>query len=649
MKKKLSLFMTFAMLFSACAGTVSATPKKNVITMTIPSSYGYVYDRLMETLLWVGASSNYYDYTEIPVEEVIEEEGIVEEAVVEEAVVTEAPAMEAAAPQTGGTGGASDDYSKTNTQVEGIDEGDIVKTDGEYIYVLKNDNSTYDYLVILSADGADTKVLSKTMIADYKNTLTYPDHYEKSRDDAQELYIYGDYAAVIREHDWSYEYRLNSNPDLDRDYILVDLYDISDPTAPKLVSTLGQEGGYNTSRLIDGTLYLLTEYTVSSYDLRQAAPENYDAYIPHLYKNGTTELIPVNSIVCPPEITNRTFTVFSAYDLNTREISATKSVITPTDTVYMSDEHLYLADEISYNDVLDEYTESVYTVRETVSGRRTTIYKLAFTDPKKITTKAVGTVDGTLLNQFAMDEHEGNLRVVTTHSSSSRKVYTDEKMGFTNTVWHSSDQTNGLYIFDENMDLTGSITGLAEDERVYSVRFTGDVGYFVTFRETDPLFAVDLSNPKNPKIMSALKIPGFSEYLHPYADGLLFGLGQDADAVRTYGMKLSMFDTSDPYDVVERNKLSLDINSSTALSNHKAILISASRGIIGFPYSSGYALYGYDTSKGFYEIARTKLDGKWNGSYSRGLYVGDMIYIVMQDRTVVMDMVNYDVVTTVKY
>ncbi len=647
MKKTLALLLSIAAMFS---GTLTVTaaepvPKKNTVTMTIPSSYGYVYDRLTET---IGKNDYFYgeliDAEPAPVEEeFVEEEIVMEEpaplpsnaplrdtvamAPVEEAVVEEAPA----APQTGG---GSNDYSKTNTQVEGIDEGDIVKTDGKYIYVIKNSEK----LVILTANGKDSKVVSTTYFAQkYRGKDGAYYHYN-----IDEMYLCGNIVAVMSQLEWSENnYRDYYN------FSVITFYDVSDHAAPKKVTTLGQEGYLNTSRLIGDTLYVLSNYRVENWQLRQTSRDNPDAYIPHLYKNGAKELVPVNSIVIPPEIENGYYTVITAYDLAKKEIVTTKAIVTPTDTVYMSGENLYLADEYYYEDVLDEYTESVYKVTETVSGRRTTIYKMSLADPAKIVTKAVGKVDGTLLNQFAMDEYRGNLRVVTTHSSSSRKVYVDEKMGFTNTVWKDSQQTNGLYVFDENMDIAGSITGLAEDERVYSVRFTGDVGYFVTYRETDPLFAVDLSDAKNPKIMSALKIPGFSEYLHPYADGLLFGLGKDADGGWTNGVKLSMFDTSNPYDVTEKHKWLTGADSYTAQNNHKAVFVSAKHGLIGFPTEDGYALFSYDAAKGFDRVANIGFDRSWRDS--RALYVGENLYIVTRDATVVMDIVNHSILTTVEY
>ena len=638
MKKHLSLFLTLALLLPLCAGIVSAAPKKSVIKMTIPSSYGYVYDRLTEVF---GADDA------MPIEEPVEEEIIADEVPVEEAVVEEAPAMEAAAPAGGGS-----DHSKTNVQVEGIDEGDIVKTDGEYIYVLRKDSGS---LVILEADGKDTAVCSSVTVAEKDIVLEETGNYSSRhyhtedyrqltlRETAAELYIFEDTAVVVTEFRLRTRSRTDGKTVSETEYsVMLRLYDVSSPKNPVLKTTLGQSGTYETSRMVGDMLYLLTDFPVSLDD-REAT----EKYIPSLHHGGKKEPVPVKSMILPPEIQSMRFTVVTGYDLTDQKAASTKSVLTQTDTVYMNGEHLYLADERSYKDVSEPWKESVYTVTETVSGRRTDIYKFALGET--IVTKAFCTVDGELLNQFSMDEHKGNLRLVTTHDINTRITYTDEAYGFTNSRRISSEQTNGLYIYDENLNLLGSVTGLAKDERVYSVRFDGDVGYFVTFRQVDPLFAVDLSNPRNPEILSALKIPGFSEYLHPYGDGLLFGLGQNATLSGwTTGLKLSMFDTSDPYDVTEKHKLLLSDDYSAALNNHKAILISPAKNLIGFPTENGYAVYGYDADQGFSKIKKINVGWKWKRD-TRGLYIGDAFYIVTQTGMTVLDMTDFEILATVEY
>lgn len=615
------------------------TPEADPIVMNVPMEYVQVYEKLKKSQ---NSGGGYY-YGDVVVEEEVMEEAVMDIAPMPEAplknMVSDAVAM---APEEPGKVYREDEYSKTNTQVENIDEGDIVKTDGEYIYVLKDSRE----LLILSAAGEDTEVLSRRDVAESSEDKG-DDFYYSSNQYANELYIYDDVLAVVLTcNEWSetwgskgYSYTSDV-----RNY--VEFYDVSDPTEPIRTGSAGQDGNYSASRMMDGKLYLITTYGIPYNYVR----EDYDSYIPGLYKNGKHEFMPADCIVYPEELHQNRYTVICSYSMNDGERMKEKAVLGCNGTVYMSGDHLYLASPQYYDDVVDEYDYSVYRVTEYVSGYRTEIIKLDLTGDE-IVVEAAGTVDGELLNQFSMDEYNGHLRVVTTFWQNRRTAYKDEEMGFTNWKYSDSGQTNGLYVLDEDMNLVGEISGLAEDERVYSVRFTGDVGYFVTFRQVDPLFSVDLSDPADPKIMGELKIPGFSNYLHPYSETLLFGLGQDADenTGRTTGMKLSMFDISDPYDVIERDKLSIGDGYSEALYNHKAILISASRGIIGFPSQNGYVIYGYSEDGGFTEITRTELDGVWWDGNSRGLYAGDYMYIVLQKCTVVLDMDGFDLVTRVEY
>ena len=626
--------------------TVEKTPAEpSVIVMNVPKEYVQVYEKLVNS-----QATDIYNGFDLFVEEEVEEEIAVEEAPmmdVSDAIVSDkvvmAPTAESAPAPEPGEVYREDEYSKTNTQVADIDEGDIVKTDGEYIYVLKDNRE----LLILSAAGEDTEVLSRRTVAENSDDKGDDFYYSYSQN-ASELYIHEDtLAVVLTAYEWSetWEDGRYSYANDNRSYI--EFYDVSDPTEPVRTASAGQDGYYSASRMMDGVIYLITNYNVP-YDLIH---EDYDSYIPGLFDNRGHEFMPADCIVYPEELRSRTYSVVCSYSMNGRDRLDEKAVLGYSGTVYMSGDHLYLADSYYFEDVLDEYTERIYQVEEVVSGYRTEILKLDLTGEDGITVAAAETVDGELLNQFSMDEYDGHLRVVTTYWQNSRKVYRDEELGFTNYKYSASGQTNGLYVLDSDMNLVGEVSGLAEDERVYSVRFSGDVGYFVTFRQVDPLFAVDLSDPAEPKIMSALKIPGFSNYLHPYSDTLLFGLGQDADEETgwTTGMKLSMFDVSDPYDVFEKDKLLLDIGYSTALYNHKAILISASRGIIGFPCDNGYVVYGYSEDEGFREITRTDLKGVyWNGN-SRGLYVGDYMYIVLQNCTAVLDMEDFELITTIEY
>lgn len=203
--------------------------------------------------------------------------------------------------------------------------------------------------------------------------------------------------------------------------------------------------------------------------------------------------------------------------------------------------------------------------------------------------------------------------------------------------------TNSLLILDEQLKVVGSIENMALDERIYSVRFTGSVGYMVTFRETDPLFSLDLSDPAHPRVMDALKIPGFSEYLHPYAEGLLLGIGQDTtdSGIRSGYLKLSMFDVNNPFDIAEHDKELIDAFTSPALQNHKSVLIDENKDLIGFSveariaesgsrgsYERGdyYLIYGYSKEHGLYERASLELPGACEET--RALYIDNHLYIV---------------------
>ena len=256
-----------------------------------------------------------------------------------------------------------------------------------------------------------------------------------------------------------------------------------------------------------------------------------------------------------------------------------------------------------------------------------------------ITPESAGTVKGYVDDSFCIDEDsEGNLRVATTTRSDN------------------GDQESSLYILDKNLKKLGSLTDIAGNEGVKSCRFMGDIGYIVTFRNTDPLFTVDLSDPTNPVILSELTIPGFSEYLHYWGDGLLLGIGYDADVDdgATTGMKLSMFDVSDPKNTKEIAKLVLDVDYSDILyGNYKSILIDPAKNLLGFTASDWgteetdweesnyYMLFSYEEGE-FKELNTEKLDYK-DGYIEnvRGLYAGDFFYLVQDEHIESYDMSDY--------
>ncbi len=183
------------------------------------------------------------------------------------------------------------------------------------------------------------------------------------------------------------------------------------------------------------------------------------------------------------------------------------------------------------------------------------------------------------------------------------------------------------------MKQVSTLEGLAEDEQIYSARFLGDTAYFVTYKQVDPLFSVDLSNPKKPVILGELKIPGFSEYLHPYSENQLLGIGMDTDedGMTTNGVKLSMFDITDPSNVSEVNKQVLkDVYGSNVFYDYKAVLIDGEKNLIGFSAhgdSQHYYVYSYDENSGFTCLLDHAIGNSWYGTI-RGIYAGNTLYIV---------------------
>ena len=545
---------------------------------------------------------------------------------------------EAAFPSSSNAGNGNPDYSNTNVQVAGIDEGDIVKTDGVYIYSLQNNK-----LSIYKADGANTRLISTTEV--FKNESgtngKYDSPYDYRYEYTIEMYLGGSFVTIITQSDqtitdhnsyWRYEQLCNS-------YI----YEVSNPASPKLIYKLGQDGNILASRVIGNTLYLLSTYYV--YDFSKDKPET---FVPALYTNGTKTLIAPNCIAIMPTVYSTTYTIVSAVDIPSGTITANQTLLGGGSTVYMSAKNLYIAGNEYKTTVENTTNYGIYSVTKYLSYTITNITRLDVSQGS-VEVAAYGSVPGYLGNQFYMDEYEGFLRIVTTDNSSKWSIYRYAVLETVDYKWDDNNSSSGLYVLDMSLTRIGSVENLAPDERVYSVRFDGNIGYFVTFRTVDPLFAVDLSNPQKPVVLSALKIPGFSQYLHVYSDGLLFGLGYSADEITGMrgSMKLSMFDTSNPKDVTEAHTLIINANNSSALSNHKAIVVDHDKNIIGFPTDSEYHVYGYDNQTGFFLRARISLNGQWWDWNSRGLYISEFFYVVSEDAIAVIDMQTFQLVKTI--
>ncbi len=473
---------------------------------------------------------------------------------------------------------SSESYSGTNLQVEGVDEGDIVKTDGKYIYLVSAD--TFGSTVtIFEAAGRSTRKITE---------LT-----TDSRD-ISEMYIYENMLVLVGT-DW----RTSEDAELGLEKTIVLVYDISDVTSPKLTFKEKQTGTYSHSRMNGKYLYTISNMEVESAN----EDDKKEVYIPSV--GGS--LIPEENINVPHSgVYSNTYLVLTSLDVTEAEnFTDSLAVLGGDSTCYTSEKNIYIA------------------APTTEDHSKTIISKFSYTDGQ-IESAGEKVFRGTILNQFSMDEYEGNLRFVATTTSS----------GF---FGRSQTTSNGLYVLDENMELIGKVDQLAKSERIYSARFMGDRAYFVTYRETDPVFLVDLSDPKNPVVKDKLKIPGFSEYLHAFSENLLLGIGTDENESDWDRVKLSMFDISSDTEIKELHTKLLEEDSySIAGENHKAILVSPEKNLIGFSVESyddksesditSYRLYSYDKKKGFRELGSLAPDNL-DIMTSRGLYIGDYLYL----------------------
>ena len=517
------------------------------------------------------------------------------------------------------------DYSGTNVQVEGIDEGDIVKTDGEYIYALSGNE-----LRIFKADGENTALVKSLKVCDEENCWV------------REMYLCGDKLVIVAgEYEICYDGVFRANVEYTPPKTKLLVYDVAEPENISYVNCMGQDGSFVSSRLYDESVYLVTRYNVGG----KVSEENPETYIPSIICNDKAELLPADDICIMVDADCACYTVVTKFDISSGENDSV-SLLGGCDTVYMSANNLYTAYSSYTEETSEPYTVDMYTVTDYSSKCET---KLCRIDLASMTVAAEGSIPGNLESQFSMDEYNGCLRLVATDNAYSYSIYTDEKNGFENyKPIEDAKSSTGLYILDGSLNQLAAIDGLAETEYVRSVRFDGDFVYFCTFRQTDPLFAVNVADPNNPVILSEYKISGFSEYLHPWSDGLLFGLGMEADenTGATDGLKLVMFDVSDKADVKALHTMNIPDGWTEALYDHHALLISPEKGIIGFDSGNAYTIYGYDADSGFNKLASiTRDENNWYSS--RGMYIGDFAYIVTGNGVTVLDMQSFEVVATI--
>ena len=490
-----------------------------------------------------------------------------------------------AAAYTGADSTGTSGYSDTNVREESVGEADVVKTDGSRLYVM-------------SGNRVEIVDIASEEMEEIAAVTVDPDSY------IRELYVEGSRMAVFyTQSKFTQEDGIEVRS---REFACTDVYDISDPSAPVKLNTFSQSGVYNTMRVKDGYAYV-----ISSFYPDTASPRSdVGAYVPSV-QGGTLE---ADRIFMPEQEMGSEYTVITAFSLaDPQEQTDSKAVFGSAGLCYVSSENIYV-------------TETCYDTDDTGMSR-TAVRKVAYLDGR-LEGAAQAKVDGMLKDSFCIDESNGYLRLVTTITSDNgvMPISGDSSAA-------EPDSSNALYVLDGELQVTGEIRDLAPGETVYSARFMGDTGYFVTFRQVDPLFSVDLSDPASPQIIGELKIPGFSEYLHPYGEGLLLGIGMDVDeeGVTTEGVKLSMFDISDPGNVTEASVYVMeDMYGTDAAYDYKAVFADVEKNLFGFRAYGGngdvYSVFSYDAAEGFRKVFSRELT---YGGDARGLYAGERFYLVV--------------------
>ena len=536
---------------------------------------------------------------------------------------------------------SSKDYSKTNIQVQGVDEADIVKTDGDYIYSLSNS----DVVITNVKDPANIKVESKIN--------------EKIPED---LILYKDKLVIISS---------NNRHDYGESNTIVSIYDISDKANPKKIKSFELYEPYYTTRCIDNKLYVF-----SSGYLR----EKNDKVVRDYKEDNKVKELSLNKIKYLKDSPDNIQTLIAEVDLNDldKEIDL-NSYLIDISNGYISENNIYLInEEYNHNEnvkPLDLFgPKGIFVIFEDFEfsyDEVTTIYKFNINKDKGVSYSAKTDVEGSTINQYSMDEKDGNLRIAL-----------------------ESDEGTRIAILDDKLHLLGETEKVAPDEEMRASRFVGDKAYLVTYETTDPLFVVDLSNVKDPKILGELKIPGYSTYLHPYDDTHLIGIGVETEEIINRdefgevissrsivtGMKMSLFDVSDVNNPKQLAQTTIGDSRtvSAVLTNPKALLFSKEKELIAIPVnnyqedfsiedyedgdditeafvdynkpyiSEGYFVYNINLEDGF------KLKGVINHEKSeltrynrnskllRGLYIEDDLFTVSEEAIKVNKLDNLD-------
>ncbi len=543
------------------------------------------------------------------------------------------------------------DYSKTNIQVENVDEADIIKTDGNYIYSLSKES-----IVITDVtDPNKIKVASKITPTD--NGIP------------EDLILFENkLVAICSEINSPYIY-YSSN----KNNTIVRIYDITNREEPRMVKNYKLYEPYYTTRCIGSKLYV-----ISTGNLRK---EN-NKIVRYYDEEYSQKEIELKNIKYLKNVETNKQTIISMMDLNNIEQNVNvSSYLIDIENAYISEKNIYLLDT-NYKGNYYPKISSIYGIKgiwglndyiyDYTRNYETEIYKFNILDNGEVEYSCKTRVKGQTINQYSLDEYNGNLRVALKDSREGSRIV----------------------IFNEKMQQIGETPYLAKGEQMYSSRFMGDKAYLVTYKTIDPLFVIDLSNPTEPKVLGELKIPGYSTYLHPYDENHLIGIGMQTEekinrdiqgkvtsATATItGMKMALFDVTDPTNPVEISSTVIGDRRTTSaiLTNPKALLFSKEKELIAIPVnnyaeyisiassntyedtinaykknttkyiSEGYSVYSINIEKGINLkgiITQENIDNKSQDTYYytnskllRGVYIENNLYTVSEKCIKVSDL-----------
>ena len=623
----------------------------------------------------------------------------------EESLTLSQRAIEAA-PTHGGaiewSSGEAIPYSTTNVQVQNVDEPDYLKTDGKFIYI-----GTQNTITIIEAYPPENADVVTRFALDIE-----PQNIENMFLNGNNLVIiyHGtSESQAIAEFDYRPYPVYNSKT-------IISVIDVTDKQHAKVTSKHEVDGYYTNARMIGNIVYVISTTNV----------DYTNPIIPRIMTESQIVTPDVYRFPNPEEGYN--FNTITAVDVSGELMNSESFLMGYTNSIYVSEENLYITYQknpapIEYDSIQKErffdvivpllpkeVQDSIKSIQNdsTLDGRekwrkvsealqdaynhmtkeqkddlfakmskaideydtnlqyntsRTAIHKISL-DDGKLTYIANNEVPGHPLNQFSMDEHSGMFRIATTS-----EMYQPGR----------TILSNNVYVLDKNMQLAGKLEKIAPEERIYSARFMGDKLYLVTFKQVDPFFVIDLSS-STPKILGELKIPGFSNYLQPYDETHIIGIGRDTKennwgGFEQKGVKISMFDVSDFNKPKETDTILIGDSGtySDAIDNHKALLLDKDKGIISIPIKTNFAsllpqnkitssdynknwygFYVYNLDQSGFTEKGTVLHYQWQNGYNnqfmqpRSFYIGDYLYTVMDGSLKINTIDDLDEVNSIK-